>query len=163
MRMRMARDSWDWTKKVCQVGSASRHSATRSAPSGAPSRMTYGRSGRLRPSRAACTSLGEADVTPSAGCCVPVNLSKSPTRSIYGLCGHWSEGPPEEFIVERGPSAGCVKYGWSLCGNTAVLPLIVRARGFIPRFPVSVRRLRRLDSNAADVPRSESLVSTATL
>src|SRR3954447_21624044 len=148
MRIRMARDSWDWTKNVCQVGSASRHSATRSASSGAPSRMTYGRSGRLRPSRAACTSLGEAGVAPSAGRWVPVNLSKRPTRSIYGLCGHWSEEHPEESIVERRSSAGCVKYEWSLCGNAAVLSLLVRACGFIPRFPVTVRRLRRLDSNA---------------
>lgn len=40
MRMRTARDSWDWMKKGRQAGSASRHSATRSASSGAPSRMT---------------------------------------------------------------------------------------------------------------------------
>src|SRR5437899_3185808 len=63
---------------LCHFASTTRHSATRSTPSAAPSRTRNGAVGRLTARRACFTFSGGAVATPAAGLLVEVRKSRKP-------------------------------------------------------------------------------------
>src|SRR2546428_13696081 len=83
---------------LCHFASTTRHSATRSTPSAAPSRTRNGAVGRLTARRACFTFSGGAVATPAAGLLVEVRKSRKPIA-----CSPYEEG---RFYMSSRPYRG---------------------------------------------------------